>query len=169
MIRTDKSAFAGVILLKHIKRTIVLALLTLVVLLYVAIVLANNYKAAQLEKRLKDYPIPPDTYVVDSLAIAGKMDGNGNGMQWYGFLLIDSELSKDDLTRWYEEAIHTQDDEWLWIAHQETPYVFQHHKKQFSGFTDNGQLYQVCLSKYSVVGCEESTWEAILNSDIRAH
>lgn len=153
----------------HIKRTIILLMLIIVVLLYTSIVLANNYTAAQLEKRLKDCPIPPDTYVVDSLAIAGKMDGNGNGMQWYGFLLVDSDLSENALTEWYENTICPNDDEWLRASRQETPYVFEYQNKRFSRFSDSGKLYKICLAKYSTAGCEETVWESILNFDVRGH
>ena len=40
--------------------------------------------------------------MLDSASITGKMQGNGNGMQWFGIILIKSEMNEDELSIWEE-------------------------------------------------------------------
>ena len=63
----------------------------------VLIPLINNQCAYMVEKKLCETPLPEKTEFIESLSRAGKLTGNGNGMQYFGAILIESELSLEEL------------------------------------------------------------------------
>lgn len=76
-----------------------------VLLLFFSVVIPiiNNAIALGIENKLKDVPLPPDTMLVESISKAGKLVGNGNGMQYFGAVLIKSELTADELLAYYAD------------------------------------------------------------------
>lgn len=88
-------------MLKRVLRKFVIIMIILLIFTGVAIVIANNYIADKIEKELVHYQMPENTEVVDSLSIAGKITGSGNGMQYMGAILVKSELSEEDLKTYY--------------------------------------------------------------------
>ncbi len=54
-----------------------------------------------LEWEIANVELPEDTKIIDRLSIAGKMNGNGSGMQYLGLILIESELSLSELQKHY--------------------------------------------------------------------
>lgn len=67
----------------------ILGVLAIIVIAPAVIVpLVNDTAARGVETRLRDVPLPAGAELVDSDAIAGKISGNGNGMQYLGALLI---------------------------------------------------------------------------------
>ncbi len=87
------------------KKRITIILISILVLLLlsfiISIPLVNNYSARCVENELLDIPLPSDTEFVESISEAGKLVGNGNGMQYFGAILVKSELSLDELTEYY--------------------------------------------------------------------
>ena len=83
------------------------AIITAVVLLFIPVILSvvitvvNDSTAAGVERALVSLPLPEKTAFVESLSKAGKLVGNGNGMQYYGAMLISSELSLNELQEYY--------------------------------------------------------------------
>ena len=69
--------------------------------LTIMITAVNDNTAAQLEQELLAIPLPENSYYVESLSQAGKLWGNGNGMQYYAAMLISSELPLDELELYY--------------------------------------------------------------------
>ena len=63
----------------------------------ISIPLINNHTAYKVEKPLCEIPLPEETELIESLSQAGKLTGNGNGMQYFGAILIRSELSLEEL------------------------------------------------------------------------
>ena len=76
-----------------------------VVLLLFAVVIpvVNNAIALGVENDLKNIPLPEKTELVESTSKAGKLVGNGNGMQYFGAILIKSDLSPEELDAYYQE------------------------------------------------------------------
>lgn len=76
-----------------------------VLLLFFAVVvpIINNAIALGVEKDLKKLSLPEKTELVESTSLAGKMIGNGNGMQYLGAILIKSDLSLDALQAYYAD------------------------------------------------------------------
>ncbi len=67
----------------------------------ISIPLINNHTAYKVEKALCEIPLPEETELIESLSQAGKLTGNGNGMQYFGAILIRSELSLEELDIYY--------------------------------------------------------------------
>lgn len=63
----------------------------------ISIPLINNHTAYEVEKALCEIPLPEETEWIESLLQTGKLMGNGNGMQYFGAILIRSELSLEEL------------------------------------------------------------------------
>ncbi len=69
----------------------------------ISIPLINNYTAYKEEKALCEIPMPKETELIESLSQAGKLTGNGNGMQYFGAILIRSDLSLEELDAYYSD------------------------------------------------------------------
>ena len=63
----------------------------------ISIPLINNHTAYKVEKELCETPLPEKTELIESISRAGKLTGNGNGMQYFGAILIRSDLSLEEL------------------------------------------------------------------------
>ena len=82
---------------------VTMVFVAVVLLLFaVGIPVANNAIALGVENDLKDIPLPENTVLVESTSKAGKMVGNGNGMQYFGAILIESDLSFEELDAYYQ-------------------------------------------------------------------
>lgn len=87
------------------KRITIISISVLALLLLsfiISVPLVNNYSAGCVEDELLNIQIPSDTVLVESLSRAGKLVGNGNGMQYFGALLVKSELSPQELADYYK-------------------------------------------------------------------
>lgn len=78
-------------------RVIMAAIAVLLLFFAIGIPIANNAVALGVERELKKFPLPPDTVVVESTSAASKLAGNGNGMQYFGAVLLKSELPIEQL------------------------------------------------------------------------
>jgi hypothetical protein len=65
----------------------------------------NNYSANNVEQELLRIALPDNTEMIESLSIAGKVVGNGNGMQYFGAILIKSEHTLDELFDYYSNKL----------------------------------------------------------------
>ncbi len=105
-------------MLKKIGKYLILFLLLLPFLLYTGVVITNDILADGIEMDLMEYSLPADTVLEDSMSVAGKLVGNGNGMQYMGSILISSVLNETQLKEYYEQRfdfieVHVQEDERL--------------------------------------------------------
>ena len=67
----------------------------------VSVPIVNDVAARDVERRLVDLPVPEGAERIDSMAQAGRIVGNGNGMQYMGALLIRTGNSAAELQRFY--------------------------------------------------------------------
>ncbi|MDO5294419.1 MAG: hypothetical protein Q4F05_16915 [bacterium] len=72
-------------------------------LFMVSVPLVNNYSARKVATELKELPLPENTTYIEHISKAGKLCGNGNGMQYLGGILIKSELSLEELDTYYSK------------------------------------------------------------------
>lgn len=81
----------------------VLMVFVAVILLVVAlgIPVANNAVALSVQRRLESLPLPEHTTLEEATSVAGKLAGSGNGMQYFGAVLLHSELSLEELSAHY--------------------------------------------------------------------
>lgn len=145
----------------------------LIVLFYAVIHIVNDQIAEGLEEKLLNCPLPPNSEMVESVSIAGKKQGNGNGMQYFGIILIRSEMNEDELAQWYNSRVDTEKNDLIYVMRQETREIFKygvyygdHRFKHYSGEDD---LYQVCFFRNITAGSGSSNRERILNFDLRGH
>ncbi len=92
--------------MSKVKKAVIITVVVLMlipVILTVVITVVNDNTAAGVERKLVSLPLPEKTVFVESLSKAGKLVGNGNGMQYYGAMLISSQLSLDELREYYGE------------------------------------------------------------------
>ncbi len=61
----------------------------------------NDHVARKTLEQLTELPLPSGTEYVESLCKASKLVGCGNGMQYFGAILIKSELSYEELRDYY--------------------------------------------------------------------
>ena len=85
------------------KKLKLVGILTAVVLIggVISIPLLNNYTAYKVERALCEIPLPEEAELIESLSQAGKLTGTGNGMQYFGAILIRSDLSLEELDAYY--------------------------------------------------------------------
>ena len=128
--------------MKVLKRIFLIIVILLPIISYTGIVVANNSIADNIEKDLIAYELPTDTRLVDSISIAGKLVGNGNGMQYMGAILVTSELSEEELKEYY-----CLNFDYIEVRKQETANIdFIHSRNyRFDGFseTKKGTYYSV--------------------------
>ena len=152
------------------KKWIICVLVLLPVILNAAIVIANNRFADQLEKRILDYPLPPHTELVDSISVAKKLYGNGNGMQYFGGILVGSNLSEEELYAYYADCAEGIDGyAFVEVVPQQSQIAFEHHDYWFDAWQNGRPSYRVGIWVMSTAGTEDNLLEAILNMDLRGH
>lgn len=90
--------------------TVTIILFTLV---FIASPIVNDDVAKKTADELLEIPLPDNTEFMESIYEAGKLVGNGNGMQYFGAILIKSDLSLDELKEYYSEFA---DNEWTCVV-----------------------------------------------------
>ncbi len=91
-------------MMKKIGRIVlsVLSILFLAILCFIiSIPVTNNCIAANVAMELSSLPLPEQTQSIEKISRAGKLIGSGNGMQYFGAVLLKSDLSLDELTAYY--------------------------------------------------------------------
>ena len=146
-----------------------IVVLILIALFHAVIYVVNNHIAKQLESELLNCPLPPNSELIDSVSVAGKMEGNGNGMQWFGIILIRSEKNEVDLLQWYNSHEKTDVSDEIYVIRQKSPEVFEFRNYHFNNFSGEDLCYQIQLFRDSAVGTESSIWKSLLNFDLRGH
>ena len=100
------------------KRTIIIVTIVVVFLVFlVSIPIINDGIAKKIADKIKDTDIPDTSEYVESFSTAGKLVGNGNGMQYFGGILIKSELSLEELKIYYSQFAQN---EWEYIVENQT-------------------------------------------------
>ena len=94
----------------------------------ISISFINNNIAYKVEKELCETPLLEKTELIESISRAGKLTGNGNGMQYFGAILIRSDLSLEELDAYYsgyrsnewECLVETQEGQSIEVIDHET-------------------------------------------------
>ena len=88
----------------------------------VSIPIVNNNVACKTAQHIEEIPLPPKTESVETFSAAGKLVGNGNGMQYIGGLVIKSGLPLEDLRSYYSQYA---ENEWECIVEKQTSQSIQ--------------------------------------------
>lgn len=97
--------------------TMILILLIACLSLFVTAPIVNDNIAEKTAAELAGLPLPDNTELVESVHKAGKLVGNGNGMQYFGAILIKSDLSLEELTGYYANLA---ENEWECVVDGQT-------------------------------------------------
>ncbi len=129
--------------------------------LVIIIPLRNDYIASETAKDIISLPLPDNTELIESKSLAGKLVGNGNGMQYFGAILVKSSLSLDELRQHYSGYA---DNDWTYCVEiQQTSKIEVIEHGQLSFDTDiAGEGYYIIYSWGSSKG-------AFNDFDIRGH
>lgn len=85
----------------------------LVILFIISCPIVNNITARFVISDVKSVPLPPNTQVAEQFSRAGKIVGDGNGMQYLGVVLMESDLSLEELDQYYSSY---REAEWEYIV-----------------------------------------------------
>ena len=150
-------------------RIILISFLILIVLFYGSIYIINNIVAKRMERQLLECELPPNSELIDSASIAGKILGNGNGMQYFGIILIKSEMNENELLQWYNSHANIEETDEIYVIRQETPEIFGQNNFRFNHYSGENNCFQIQSFRDIAVGTESSIWESLLNCDMRGH
>ena len=153
-------------IVKRIFIILLIAIFILPVISYIGIVITNNYIADKIEKDLVLYKLPSNTKLVDSVSAAAKLTGNGNGMQYMGAILVDSDLSLKELKEYYSSKF-----DYIEVNEQESANLDFIQNVSFSGDIEMGDK-----TYYSIICWDDDRREMfggfiseLLDFDIRGH
>lgn len=82
---------------------VVAAVLIIPIALAAVTTIVNDNTAADLEKRLIEIPLPDGMTCAESFSAAGKIIGNGNGMQYLAVMLITGDVPLESLQNYYAQ------------------------------------------------------------------
>lgn len=123
---------------------IIICLVVIGILSYIVLIpLVNNHYAKQVEKELLETPLPEKTKIIDSVSRTGKLVGNGNGMQYFGAILLKSKLPLDELEDYYSAY---QKNEWSYVVEPQKTQIIEtveHSRISFSEKVDDDGYYIV--------------------------
>ena len=94
--------------LKRMGLLIIGVLLFVILCCAILVPLANDNAACKTAQSIKGIPLPNNTEIVETFSAAGKLVGNGNGMQYLGGILIRSELSLEDIRLYYSQYANNE-------------------------------------------------------------
>ncbi|MDR7855207.1 hypothetical protein [Tissierella sp.] len=150
--------------MKKILLGIVICIFFLVVGILISIPLVNNYEASLVSKELAKIPLPPETQFVEAVYKAGKLVGNGNGMQYFGAILIKSELPLYEIDEYY---LQYRKNDWSYIVEKQSGSEIkevEHGKLEFNEIHD----VNIIDTYYIVYSWGESDFP-LADLDIRGH
>ena len=114
----------------------------------ISLPLINNHTACKVEKALCEIPLPEETELIESLSQAGKLTGNGNGMQYFGAILIRSELSLEELETYYSDYRSNEWEYLVEIQEGQSIKVIEHKALQFSEEIKGSGYYCIFMGKW---------------------
>lgn len=148
-------------------KTLAILLIILLIGIPISIPIMNDYCAHKVAKQLKNTPLPENTELLESVSMAGKLAGNGNGMDYLGIILIKSNLSIDELEEYYSKY---RKDEWEYLVEvqkgQEPDMIDHTQGLKFSKKVGDKGYYVV----YSWGDGPKSLFmKSLMESDLRGH
>ena len=148
--------------LKFTGLVIVLLIILSITACAISISFANDYSADKTAKEIKEIPLPENTEFVELISRAGKFTGNGNGMQYFGAMLIKSDLSLAELDEYYSAY---RENEWDYVVEvQDSREVecIEHSHIWFSTDVEPSESYYIVYSWGSAVS-------SLGDFDLRGH
>ena len=118
-------------------------LIVLILAAFVSVPVYNNYCAYNVEKMLLETPLPEQTELIEAISQTGKLTGNGNGMQYFGAILIKSELSLEELDAYYSDYRSNEWEYLVEVQEGQSVEMIEHGGLQFSEEIKDNSYYIV--------------------------
>ena len=128
--------------------------------LIMAVPIVNNHTAKNTAKVIEKIELPANTEYVENFWKAGKLVGNGNGMQYLGGILVRSELTIEELRAHYSQHLGQNDYDAEKQSDQNIN-IIEHGNLSLQTTIDNDNYYIIYLW-----GNDESVFSFL---DIRGH
>jgi hypothetical protein len=74
----------------------------LLVLPYIVSPIINDISLNSFSGQINKYALPQNTEIIEKKQVCGKLNGNGNGMDFFACILIKSDLPLDDIKQYYK-------------------------------------------------------------------
>ena len=129
--------------MKRGSRIILTVIFLLVILFFSSCPIVNNISAKRIIADIESAPLPQNTHAVESFSQAGKLVGNGNGMQFFGAILIESDLSLEELNKYYSLYRETLWDYIVKVQDTRNIDIIEHGTFSFETDVSNGNFYIV--------------------------
>ena len=130
-------------MMKEIRTVLKIILFVFIIVIPVFAPIYNNYVAKKTADNLADIPLPEKTEFVEKTYSARKLVGNGNGMQYFGAILVKSGLVLHELEEYYSGYA---DNEWECIVESQEAKeirVIEHGELEFESEITGGGYYIV--------------------------
>lgn len=127
--------------MKKLLITIILIVVIIFLSVLAAAPIVNDNIAKKTADKLVDLPLPSNTEFIETVYIAGKLVGNGNGMQYFGAILIKSGLSLEELKEYY---LKFAKDEWECMVERQIDTdikIIEHRKVTFKTNVEEDNYY----------------------------
>jgi len=102
--------------MKRAVKAVATALLALLLAFFPVCFLTNDRSAQAVADGLAALPLPEDTQRLETVSRAGKLAGCGNGMQYFGAILLESPLTLEELDAYYAPY---RADEWSCVVERQ--------------------------------------------------
>lgn len=129
--------------MKKASKMILSVIIMSVIFFFISCPIVNNISAKHIIEDINAVPLPQNTNMAEEFSQAGKLVGNGNGMQFFGAVLIESELSLEDLDKHYSLYRETPWDYIVEVQDTQNIDVIEHGTFSFKTDVSNGQFYIV--------------------------
>ena len=113
------------------------------ILFFISCPIVNNISAKRIIADIEAIPLPQNTHMVESFSQTGKLVGNGNGMQFFGAILIESDLSLEELDKHYSLYRETPWDYIVEVQDTRNIDIIEHTAFSFETDVSNGNFYIV--------------------------
>lgn len=87
------------------------------VILLITSPIVNNITAKKVVADIHNIPLPENTKIIEEVSQAGKLTGNGNGMQFFGAVLVESSLTLEEIEKYYSNY---RENDWSYLVEKQT-------------------------------------------------
>jgi|LSQX01.2.fsa_nt_gb hypothetical protein len=143
----------------------VIAVFLILLMLLIGIPVGNDLIASRVTKSLRNTPLPDNTEIIEYTSKAGKLDGNGNGMQYFGAQLLKSQLTLAELDNYYSQY---RENDWSFlVSKQESSQIefIEHGSLRFNSLKDTADF----SGYYILYSWGSNNNNSLLDLDLRGH
>jgi len=95
-------------IVKKLFMILVIIILAIIILPWIAFPISNNIKLYKFSKQLYNCKLPNNTELIDKASVYGKLNGNGNGLDFATVIVLKSELDTENIENYYKSRdFHT--------------------------------------------------------------